>query len=471
MFNETNHSSIHSSDFAAQHFAASQQRQTHIQQLEDDLCELAAHIDAALFRWLELLREFDECEGWAGEGIRNCAHWLNWKCGLGFGAARERLRMAHALPALPQTSAAFREGRLSYSKVRAITRVATTRNEEVLLHIAFHGTTAHVEQAVNAWRREQRLEVLARDNRRHDLRELSCHYDGDGFLVMHGRFTPEQGAVIQQALSALMDEMYAERKNVSAETLEFEQPDPVKLQPQPIASRRADALVRMAEAFLSGQSAANSGDRFTVNIHTDLETLKSDGKNAESQLENGPNVSAETSRRLCCDAGVVHWLERTRQDSGEIEFLSVGRKTRTVPPSIRRALQRRDKGCRFPGCSCSRFVDAHHIHHWADGGETSMQNLVLLCRHHHRLVHEGGFGLQVLPGGGFEFTDPNGKRIVAAPESRFSGNVFELMAENCQNNITITPKTSVPNWGGEGMDVDIVVHQLHIKTVQEPTIG
>ena len=218
MLNETSHPTAHSNDFVTQHFAASNARQTRIQKLEDDLCELAAHIDAAMFRWLELLHEFDECQGWAGEGIKSCAHWLNWKCGLGLGAARERLRVAHALPALLQTSAAFREGRLSYSKVRAITRVAATRNEAVLLNIAFHGTTWHVEQAVSAWRREQRLEALKRDNRRHELRELSCHFDDDGFLVMHGRFTPEQGMVIQQELTAVMDELYEERKNVSAET-------------------------------------------------------------------------------------------------------------------------------------------------------------------------------------------------------------------------------------------------------------
>jgi hypothetical protein len=162
----------------------------------------------------------------------------------------------------------------------------------------------------------------------------------------------------------------------------------------------------------------------------------------------------------------VHWLEKTHQGGDETEFLSVGRNTRTVPPSIRRALQRRDKGCRFPGCSCNRFEDAHHIHHWADGGETSMQNLVLLCRHHHRLVHEGGFGLRVLPDGGFEFTNPVGNRIPAGSESRFSGNVFELISRNSENDIIITPKSAVPNWGGEGMDVDIVCHQLHLKKVQ-----
>jgi len=453
-----------SADFVAQHLAASQDRQMRRQQLEDELCELTAHIDAALFRWLELLREFDECQGWVGEGIKSCAHWLNWKCGLSLNAGRERLRVAQALPTLPQTTAAFREGRLSYSKVRAMTRVATTQNESVLLNIAFHGTTWHVEQAVSAWRREKRLEALKRENDRHDLRELSCYFDSDGFLVLKGRFSPDQGAMIRQALEATLEQLHEERKNVSAETSKFETPDPIKQHPQPIASRRADALVRMAELCLSGSSPTANAERFTINIHTDIETLSSDGINAESQLENGPNVSAETSRRLCCDAGVVHWLEKKHAWNGDcetrIETLSVGRKTRTVPPSLRRALQRRDKGCRFPGCSCSRFVDAHHIHHWADGGETSMGNLVLLCRHHHRLVHEGGFGIQCLQGGDIYFTNPAGARIYAAPETCFSGNAFMLMARNTANNISISPRTAIPDWGGEGMDVDVVVHGL-----------
>lgn len=463
MFNESGHDSNPSNDFVTQHLAASQSKKFHIQHLEDELCELAAHMDAAMFRWLELLRQFDECQGWVGEGIKSCAHWLNWKCGLNLNSARERLRVAKALPELPETTAAFRDGCLSYSKVRAVTRVATAKNESVLLNIAFHGTTWHVEQAVSAWRRELRLEALRRDNDRHDLRELRCYYDQDGFLVLKGRFTPEQGAVIQQALNAVLDEPHEEQKNVSAETRDTEEPNPCKPHPQPVASRRADALVRMAEAFLSGHSASGPAERYTVNIHTDMEALKADGEAAESQLESGPNVSAETSRRLCCDAGVVHWLEQKHSSNGVIEALSVGRKSRTVPPSIRRALNRRDKGCRFPGCSCTRFVDAHHIVHWADGGETNLDNLVLLCRHHHRLVHEGRFGLQSLPGGDMEFTTPDGKRIPHAPNTRFSGSPFELMAQNSTNDILITPRTAVPNWDGGSMDVNIVVHGLHLR--------
>ncbi len=206
------------SEFITHHINKSEQRCNRIRQLEDDICQLAAHIDAAMFRWLELLREFDECEGWAGDGIKSCAHWLNWKCGLNLGAARERVRVARALKDLPQTREAFRAGRVSYSKVRAITRAATPRNEDLLLSIAFNGTAWHVERAVSIWRRDKRLRALERDNERHAMRELSWYYDDEGFLVMHARFTPEQGAVIRQAVEAAAEQLFQEQKDVSAET-------------------------------------------------------------------------------------------------------------------------------------------------------------------------------------------------------------------------------------------------------------
>ena len=450
------------SEFITQHLAQAGKRRAYVKQLEDDICQLAAHIDAAMFRWLELLREFDECAGWAGDGIKSCAHWLNWKCGLNLGAARERVRVARALKDLPQTCEAFRQGRVSYSKVRAITRVATPRNEDMLLYIAFNGTAWHVERAVSVWRREKRLQALQQENERHAMRELSWYYDDEGFLVMQGRFSPEQGAVIRQAVEAAAEQLFQERKNVSAQTSEYGQSPAPELPPHPIATRRADALARLAEGWLSGSGCAN-GDRFVVNVHTDLDTLKADGPGAEAEIEDNGDISAETCRRLACDAGVVHWLDRQADPLAGAEPLSVGRKTRTVPPAIRRALQRRDRGCRFPGCTCTRFVDAHHIHHWADGGATDFHNLVLLCRHHHRLVHEGGFGLNRAQSGEFHFTDPAGKRLPAVPQSRFCGNFFALMAHTEADGINITPETPIPAWLGESMDDDIVVHHLRLR--------
>ena len=155
---------------------------------------------------------------------------------------------------------------------------------------------------------------------------------------------------------------------------------------------------------------------------------------------------------MACDSSVVHW-----QDNEEGEALNIGRKTRSIPPAIRRALKRRDGGCRFSVRTCQRFVDAHHIQHWADGGETKMDNLILLCRRHHRLLHEEGFGLNRALDGGIDFTLPDGELIPAGPDTRFSGNVVALTDQNDELGLNITSNTSVPKWYGEKMDHSLAV--------------
>jgi len=426
--------------------------------LAAEITELAAHIHAATFQLLELIRAFDEQGGWKGDGVHSCAHWLNWKCGMNQGAARERVRVAHALAGLPLISAAFREGRVSYSKVRAMTRVATPKNEDYLLEIARHGTASHVERLVSNYRRVKRNEALRQDNLRHAQRELSWRIEDDGMWVLRGRFTAEQGALIARALEGVMDEMFLESRkepgDVSAET-----PAGVNgctARPAALATRRADALERVAEAWLAGPSADRSGgDRYKVHIHTDVETLRAEGAGAESELDGQGRVSAETSRRMACDCSVVHWHENTAGLA-----LNIGRKSRSIPPATRRALQRRDGGCRFPGCACTRFVDAHHVVHWADGGETNMDNLVLLCRHHHRLVHEGGFGVRTNAAGGFEFSYPDGRVLPAGPEPRFRGNAEVIRRGNRGRGLAIGPSTLPSLWRGEQMDHGMAVEAL-----------
>ena len=414
-----------------------------LERLEDDITELAAHIHAATFQLLELIAEYDEQQGWAQHGLNSCAHWLQWQCGTNLGAAREKVRVARALPGLPQIRAAFREGCISYSKVRAMTRVATPKNEDFLLSVARHGTAAHVETVVRNYRRHQRREALEKENERHAGRELGWFTDADGLWVLQGRFTPEQGALIQKALEGVLEELFeecrAEAEDVSAETSE------------PIAARRADALERMAESCLSGIKGERSGgDRYLVHVHTDMDTLRDDGAGVTAECEDCGHVSAETSRRMACDGSVVHWRE---SDTGEP--LSIGRKSRSIPPALRRALQRRDGGCRFPGCTCRRFVDAHHIVHWADGGDTSMNNLVLLCRRHHRLVHEGGFGVHSGPAGHIGFSYPGGNALPATADGRFRGNVVPLRVANVRSGLRITPRTLPPDWDGGRMDADL----------------
>jgi hypothetical protein len=426
-----------------------------LERLGEEITELAAHIHAATFQLLELIREFDDQEGWGREGANSCAHWLNWKCGMNQGAAREKVRVAHALPDLPLISSMFREGRVSYSKVRAMTRVATLKNEEYLLSIARHGTAAHVERLVSQYRRLKRDEALKLENVRHAQRELSWMMDSDGMWLFRGKFTAEQGSLISRALEAAMDEMFHESENepadVSAETPAWV--DGCLPVPHPVATRRADALERVAEAWLAGPSLDRSGgDRYLVHIHTRADALRIDGEAAESEIEGHGCVSAETSVRMACDSAVVHWREKP-----DGEALNIGRKSRSIPPATRRALQRRDDGCRFPGCSCNRFVDAHHIRHWADGGETNLDNLVLLCRRHHRLVHEGGFGVCRNRQGAIEFTYPDGRVMVTGPDLRFRGNVVSIKAANRSRGLDITPETLPSRWRGERMDHSLAV--------------
>jgi len=421
-------------------------------EIEDQITELAAHIHAATFQLLELIREFDEREGWGGPGLKSCAHWLNWKCGIGLGAAREKVRVAHALKDLPQISADFRQGRISFSKVRAMTRVATPETEGYLLMIARHGTASHLELLVRQFRKVKRIEALEAEEQRHDLRELNWHVDDDGSYVFKARLTPDQGERVVKAVESAMDEEFEERKNVSAETSNRPTIDPAS---DPVAQRRADALARVAEGFLGGAAGTNGGERTTIQLHTDAETLRCDGEGAESRLDSGAHVSAETSRRLACDCAIVHWDEDRAGDP-----LDIGRRSRSIPPAIRRALQKRDQGCRFPGCTAHKHVDAHHIEHWADGGETKMDNLVLLCRHHHRLVHENGYSVRMTDNGTPKFTDPTGRTIPQVAETRFRGNVVSLRRRNDRAGLEITPDTAIPLWEGEQMDYSMAIEEL-----------
>jgi hypothetical protein len=189
-----------------------------IEALEAELTTLAAHLTAASYRMLVLIEEFDRRQGWAGWGVRSCAHWLSWKCGVGVVAAREKVRVARALVALPAIAAAMRAGQLSYAKVRAMTRVATVDNERALLSIGLNGTASHVEGVVRAYRRtapqsEQREQALQQQADR----GLSHYWDHDGCLVVQGRLPPEQGALLVKALAAADQALCADASNASAE--------------------------------------------------------------------------------------------------------------------------------------------------------------------------------------------------------------------------------------------------------------
>jgi len=366
--------------------------------LEREITDLCAQINAASYRLLQLIAELDDTGPWGTWGLQSCAHWLNWRCGIGMNAAREKVRVAHALKSLPAISSAFESGQLSFSKVRALSRIADGANEAELLELAHHATAAQVEKLVRAYRcvlgsvvgrvgrRAEREQAMAS----HDERELTYYHDDDGCLVIRARLPAEEGAVVLQAINAAMDAQCKEEHEDAVDDVTAVTSVNENRGPQPSAERY-------------------QANRYQVVVHVTAETLAA-GEDGRSELECGQRLAPDTARRIACDGSL---LQITDDAAGNP--LNIGRKTRAVPPAMQRALRSRDGGCRFPGCTHDRFVDAHHIRHWANGGETSLDNLALLCRRHHRLVHEGGFGLERIAEGALRFTRPDGRVIVEHP--------------------------------------------------------
>jgi len=342
-------------------------RHSSIDELDLAIVNLSARINAFGYELLVLIRRFDERAGWLQWGFPNCADWLHWRCDLSLSAAREKVRVAHALKTLPAIALSFSQGQLSYSKVRALTRVARPENENTLKTFALKTTASRVEERC----RELRCgtaDSVAEANRSHAKRSLRMHCDQSrGTMLFTVEMPLEDGELVGKALDK------ARESNTSAG---------VEFAAESWAAQQADALVTMAKGYLSGQREASTGssDNYLVTVHVDRSAL-SDGKGRSG-------LPIESVKRLCCDGDTVVIVE---DENGEP--LNIGRKTRIVTTAIRRALWARDKGCVFPGCTHTRFVDAHHIRHWSAGGETSLDNLLLLCTRHHRLVHEGGFSI------------------------------------------------------------------------------
>lgn len=415
-------------------------------ELEAQITELAGHLNAGNYRFLVLIAEFDRRGGWSDGATQSCAHWLNWKCGIAMGAAREKVRVADALEKLPRISAAMARGELSYSKVRAVTCFACPATEEYFLSIALHGTAHHVEKLVRYYRRAKEAEELSRAARQQATRSLTYFYDDDGSLVLRGRLPAEVGVLLLKALDAAVEKIPA--ADVPAETSD-ERPR--------WGARRADALGVLAESFLkSGAEALNGGERTQIVVHVDAATLR-DRTAGRCELEDGPSLAAETARRLACDASVVTLIE---DEQGEP--LNIGRKTRSIPPAIRRALNARDRGCRFPGCTQTCYVDGHHIQHWADGGETRLSNLLTLCRFHHRQVHEGRVVIQILDDGAVRFVRPNGQSFdgVASGHTPPLGDWTQLVAAHRLLGLRADRKTAATRWLGESMDYTIAIDSL-----------
>ncbi len=431
--------------------------------LADEITTLAGHLNAANYRWLKLIAEFDRRQGWVDWATQSCAHWLNWKCGIDLGAAREKVRVAHALAGLPKISEAMQQGQLSYSKVRALTRVADANTEDCLLQVALHGTAGHVEKLVRQYRHAQDAAELSREASQQKNRNCTYFWDDDGSLVLKARLPAEVGALVLKALELALTEVPFEAEDPAADVVDVSaETSTVKLPP---SVRRADALGVMAESFIAnGPAAMTGGDKHQIVVHVSAETLRNTAASdlpSPAQWERlkgeGPPLAAETCRRLACDCSLVHITEDEKGNP-----LDIGRKTRSIPPALRRALNVRDQGCRFPGCCNSKYVDGHHIHHWANGGETKLGNLVSLCRFHHRQVHEGGVAIQVLDDGALRFVKSNGQALdsIAPGHSQPLGDWTQLPVLHERSRIHINARTAVTQWAGESMDYGLGVEVL-----------
>jgi hypothetical protein len=430
-----------------------------LEQLEREIGELAAHIHAATCRWLGMVAEYDRREGWAEWGCKSCAHWLSWRCALAPSAAREKVRVARRLSELPLIQAAFGQGKLSYSQVRALSRVASAELEPALLELAQYSTAAQLERTLRAYRGVVERE-LSPDDQAHAERYLVCEQDDDGSLLLRGRLPADEGALILAALDAARNSLRAEPADAPSsegEDASAEADAPLAEQAPP---SNASALLLMAETLLGSGPVDRSGaDSHQVIVHVDAAALTAardeDGEpDGACQLDDGPLIHPETARRLACDASVVRILERDGRP------LSVGRRTRSIPPALRRALQSRDRCCRFPGCTQRRFLHAHHIDHWAHGGPTELGNLVQLCRFHHRLVHEGGYSLERAGARGeLRVRRPDGRPLTAVPDRR-PVHPADLERHNRLRRLRIDSDTCASRWTGERLDLALNVDLL-----------
>src|SRR5216117_955718 len=417
-----------------------------LNRLGDEIAELSAHLDAATARLLDLICEFDARGGWSN-GFRSCAAWLSWRVGFAPGAAREHVRVARALGTLPRLSHALARGELSYAKVRALTRVATPETEERLLAVGRAGTAAHVERIVRGWRRMDRKAEAREADRQHAGRALHVYPDEDGSVRIRARLAPEVGALLMQALAAAREALYQRRADQAPEV------DPPTMEQQ-----QADALALLAESALHhGIDPGTPGDRYQVVVHVDAPVLADPDAPGQSALEDGTHVSAETSRRLACDASRV-----VMQHGSDGRVVEVAARTRTIPPALRRALHHRDRGCRFPGCGLP-FGQGHHVRHWAQGGPTTLSNLALLCRRHHRAVHEEGYQVDRQPDGELHFRRPDGQLLPEVPPPReVRGDPVKILrAQHDAEGLVLHARTTTPGWLGERLNVGWAIDVLH----------
>jgi uncharacterized protein DUF222 len=332
----------------------------------------------------------------SADGQLSAAAWLAYRHGISQGAAAAQVRVARALEEMPRVADALAEGEISTAAVEAMVRTresapeAFSDAEEALVESAKTLSHRDLRVALDRWRQLADAARAVRDeDERHARRGFTAVVSMDGMVRADGELDPENGQYLITALRAKVDAWSRER------TEDRRIP----------AQRRADALGEICREWLDlAERPAIGGERPHVVVTVDLAALE-DRAGCRASLEDAGSITPESARRLACDASLTRVITDPRS-----EPLEVGRRTKVVPAALRRAVAVRDGGCRFPGCERPPgWCDAHHVRHWADGGETGLSNLLLLCRPHHRLIHRG-FGVAMVDGRP-EFRRPDGTTL------------------------------------------------------------
>jgi hypothetical protein len=447
---------------------------TEVDELTAQLCELAGHVHAAAAELVRLLGRFDAIDGWQGVGIRSLGHWASIYLGIDLRTAAHQAKVGRQLDDLPAIAGAAAAGELGWSKLRLVAQVAEPESEKKWLDLAREMSVGQLARVVGAYRRAADTDDPDRSENHRERRGIWLFDEPDGLVRVTGLLEPEDAAVLRAALAAQGELLWRERPddpvaaNRTATTGPPDAPgndgaageppqpreageparpsevDPTLAARDPVASRRVDAIVALARAALAAGNRPDDGDDLTeVLLVVDHDVLALRSEVGRCQLHNGPPIGSHTARRLCCDALIRPLLHRDGQP------LDLGRAHRLVNRAQRRALRFRDgPGCAFPGCA-ARHVDGHHLVFWDDGGATDLENLCLLCRHHHRLLHEGGY-TAALVGGHPRFYRPDGSHIRPPdpPPPDPARGATELRRRHRAAGHTITPRTAEARSGG-----------------------
>jgi hypothetical protein len=413
--------------------------------LGQDIADLSLRIDVAKHELLTQLRTFDTHDGWANSGFLSLAAWLAWRIDISPVAAREYVRVARALGELERVDAAFAAGELSYSKVRAITRVATPETEQDFLDVSTNATASQIERLSAAYRRTR---VDPKEPPMDQRRFVRRSDTASGMVRIEVQLPPEQAAVVWEALSAALDAGRGQDDSAPADaSAETKRPE---FDPGQLPAERADALVNVAQAYLT-HSPRTLGAGYELVLMTTKEQLELGAAGVGGFLRDGTPVPLHVARMLACDCSRV---DVDVAQSGEI--LDVGRARRSIPSAIGRALWLRDGGCRAPGCGRRHHLHAHHIEEWADGGKTAASNLILLCPGHHLQVHEGNLSVH-LRDGKLELQNRHGLKLDPVPAR---SDDFEAIERWLRTTTPGFDGTGTPVWDGSRLHLADAVNWL-----------